>query len=110
MKNKYIPDRNDIIWIDFDPQAGKEIFKRRPALVLTSKTYNRFGLVILCPLTTQKKNYPFEIPIPDNDEQAVLADQIKSFDWRHRNAVFKGKAPASVGQQVIKKLGFLLAG
>ena len=77
MVTGYVPDAGDIIWIDFDPQAGREQSKRRPALVLTDSKYNRAsGLCVVCPLTSVRKGYPFEIPVViDKIEGAVLADQ-----------------------------------
>jgi len=85
----YIPDRGDIVWITLSPQAGHEQAGRRPALVLSHKAYNgKVGLALLCPITSQIKGYPFEVLIPDGlpVNGVVLSDQIKSLDWRARNA------------------------
>jgi len=110
MVTPYLPDTADIIWIDFDPQAGREQSKRRPALVLTESAYNRVsGLCIVCPLTSTRKGYPFEIPVTlDKVEGAVLADQIKSMDWRARAAEFHSKAPTELFRKVRNYVAVLL--
>lgn len=102
----YVPERGDIIWIDFQPQAGKESLKRRPALVLTPREYNRkTSLCVVCPLTSAVKGYPFEVPAP---EGVILSDQIKSLDWRARNAAFKEKASGYMIEETLTKLSALL--
>lgn len=107
---KYVPDRGDIVWVDFNPQAGHEQAGKRPALVLSPKIYNgQVGLMLACPITTQIKGYPFEVPIKGVDKPgAVLADQVKSLDWRARNAQKAGTAPAAVVKDVIAKTKALL--
>lgn len=94
MVKHYVPNVGDIAWIDFDPQVGREQGKRRPALVLTDEGYNRAsGLVVVCPLTSKRKPYPFALPVTVNKvEGAVLVDHIKSIDWGARNVVFHSKA------------------
>ncbi len=94
MVAKYVPRAGEIIWINFDPQAGREQAKRRPALVITDEAYNRAsGLVIVCAITSRRKGYPFELPVIVNKvDGAVLVDHIKSFDWAARNASFHSKA------------------
>src|SRR6266567_2177869 len=84
----YIPDRGDIVWLEFDPQLGHEQSGRRPAIVLSDKSYNQtVGLMLVCPITSKVKNYPFEVRIKtDSIDGVILADQIKSLDWRQRNA------------------------
>jgi mRNA interferase MazF len=105
----YVPNRGDIIWIDFDPQAGHEQAGHRPALVLSPAAYNaKVGLLIACPMTTQLKGYPFEVPIAGGAASAALADQVKSLDWRARGAIFKGRASADEVMQVRKKLRALV--
>src|SRR5215469_2895239 len=110
MVTVYVPEAGDIIWIDFDPQAGREHSKRRPALVLTDSRYNRAsGLCVVCPLTSTRKGYPFEIPVLiDNVDGAVLADQIKSLDWKARDADFHSKASADVFKKVRTYVAVLL--
>ena len=94
MVKQYVPNVGDIAWINFDPQVGREQGKRRPALVLTDEAYNRAsGLVVVCPLTSKRKPYPFALPVTINKvEGAVLVDHIKSIDWGARNIAFHSKA------------------
>jgi len=85
----HVPDRGDIVWVDFDPQAGHEEAGRRPALIVSPQSYNqKVGLVLLCPITNQRKGYPFEVPLPKGLKVAgvVLADQVKGIDWHARRA------------------------
>jgi mRNA interferase MazF len=106
----YIPQAGDIVWLDFDPQAGREQAKRRPALVVTEESYNRAsGLVIVCPLTSRRKPYPFALPASiDKVEGAVLVDHVKSLDWAVRKAAFHSKADAALLAKVRAYLGVLL--
>jgi mRNA interferase MazF len=110
MVARYVPGAGDIIWIDFDPQAGREQAKRRPALVVTEQSYNRAsGLVIVCPLTSRRKAYPFALPaVVDKTEGAVLVDHLKSMDWVARKASFHSKAPSALLAKVRAYLGVLL--
>ena len=108
----YIPNRGDIVWITFNPQAGHEQAGRRPALVLSPATYNgKVGLAILCTITSQVKSYPFEVLIPDGLKigGAILSDQVKSLDWRARQAEFVCKLPSSSLDEVLQKLGTLIS-
>ena len=86
----YIPKRGDIIWLEFDPQKGKEIQKTRPALTISPHSYNlKTGLGLFMPITSQIKGYPFEVLIDEDKIQgAILCDQIRSLDWRARKAQF----------------------
>ena len=89
MAKSFVPEAGDIVWLNFTPQAGHEQAGHRPALVLSPAAYNnKTGLMICCPLTTQIKNYPFEVVIDGNPVAAILADQVKSLDWRMRKAGF----------------------
>ncbi len=91
MARRYVPDAGDIVWLNFTPQAGHEQSGHRPALVLTPAAYNdKTSLMICCPLTSQIKNYPFEVRIAGEPASVVLADQLKSLDWRVRKAARKG--------------------
>lgn len=91
MARRYVPDAGDIVWLNFTPQAGHEQSGHRPALVLTPAAYNdKTSLMICCPLTSQIKNYPFEVRIAGEPASVVLADQLKSLDWRVREAARKG--------------------
>lgn len=88
---RYVPDAGDIVWLNFAPQVGHEQAGHRPAVVLTPAAYNdKTSLMICCPMTTQIKNYPFEVIILGTPPNVVLADQVKSLDWRVRKAVRKG--------------------
>ncbi len=110
-RRSYVPDRGDIVWLQFNPQAGHEQAGHRPALVLSPANYNRLsGLMLYCPMTSQKKGYPFEVVIVDAPDHAsvVLADQVKSLDWKVRKAVKKGAAPSDVIAETLSKLQALL--
>ena len=107
----YIPERGDAVWICLDPQAGHEQAGRRPALVLSPSAYNgRVGLALLCPITSQVKGYPFEVPLPAGLLVAgvVGADQVKSLDWRARKATRIDAIPEEVVTQVVSRLQTLL--
>lgn len=107
----YVPDRGDAVWINFNPQAGHEQAGRRPAIVLSPSSYNRkVGLAIFCPITSQIKGYPFEVVIPAGLKVtgAVLSDQVKNLDWKVRETELIVRLPASVTDEVLKKLKTLL--
>jgi mRNA interferase MazF len=107
----YCPNTGDVIWINFDPQVGTEQWGRRTALVLTPTNYNkRSHLCVLCPITTQVKGYPFEVPIPAGHKVtgAVLSDQVKSISWEMREAEFFCAIPPTVLQSVRAKIKALL--
>lgn len=100
-----------MVWLAFDPQSGHEQAGRRPAFVLSPASYNgRIGLALFCPLTSQIKGYPFEVPISPGlaVSGVVLSDQIKSLDWRARQAEFICKLPEDVAVKVLKLVGTLL--
>lgn len=112
MKRNYVPRRGDVIRLDFNPQAGHEQAGRRPALVLSPDEYNRkVGLVVVCPITSQAKDYPWEVLIADdpNVHGVVLADQIKNLDWRQRRAEFICSADSDLLDEVIEKAFALLS-
>ncbi len=99
----YVPERGQLVWLQFHPQAGVEQDGRRPALVISPLAYNRkVGLALFCPVTSRVKGYPFEVPLPpDGDVRGVvLADQIKSLDWRLRQAEMIGTVPREVMAEV----------
>ncbi len=107
----YTPDRGDAVWLDFHPQAGHEQAGRRPALVLSPQSYNeKAGLMLCCPITSQVKNYPFEVALPSGMgvTGVILADQLKSMDWRVRRALFIVAIPDPVVRDVLAKLKTLL--
>jgi mRNA interferase MazF len=103
MSEMYVPDRGDIVWLEFNPQAGHEQAGRRPALVLSPKIYNqKVGLALFCPITSKVKGYPFEVNLPEmvGVSGTVLSDQIKSLDWSVRNA----ERIASVSKEILEEV------
>jgi mRNA interferase MazF len=110
VKKNYIPERGDIVWLNFNPQSGHEQKGKRPALVISPKSYNdKTGLALFCPITGKIKGYPFEVEI-DNAKitGAVLADQIKSLDWKTRDIQFIKKETSAIIDEVIDKISALL--
>jgi mRNA interferase MazF len=108
---RYVPDRGDVVWLQFTPQAGHEQAGHRPALVLSPASYNRrSGLMLCCPITSRVKGYPFEVALGEGQELAgvILADQVKSFDWKARQASKKGRASSQVMTETLSKLQTLL--
>lgn len=111
VERTYVPDRGDIVWLTFMPQAGHEQSRRRPALVLSPRSYNiKTGLALFCPITSRVKGYPFEVSLPSTGavKGVILADQIKSLDWRARRTGFASQAPPRVVGEVLEKLTVLL--
>lgn len=109
MVSAYVPDAGDIVWLQFDPQAGHEQAGHRPALVLSPARYNKIrGMMICCPMTSKIKGYPFEVVVSDDPPSAILSDQIKSLDWRARKAAYKGKVPPMVLAETQAKIKVLL--
>lgn len=107
----YVPETGDLVWLDFDPQAGREQAGHRPAIVLSPGIYNeRTGLAIMCPITSQVKGYPFEVALPKGVgvSGVVLTDHLKSQDWRARRIRRVGKAPGQVLQEIRNRIGPLL--
>ena len=108
---EWAPDAGNLIWLDFDPQSGREQAGRRPALVLSPESYNRrSGLAIACPITSSLKGYPFEVPLPPDSsiKGAVLVDHLKSLDWRARKAERAGRVPPAILAEVLDRLAPLL--
>ena len=111
MPGGYVPDAGDIVWLQFNPQAGHEQAGHRPALVLSPVSYNRkAGLMVCCPITTQAKGYPFEVPITGESPSLVLADQVKRLDWRVRRARRMGRASDEVLAEVRELVTTLIGG
>ena len=107
----YVPERGDVVWITFNPQAGHEQAGRRPAVVLSPKAYNgKVGLALLCPITSQVKGYPFEVAIPDGFpvNGVILSDQVKNLDWRARNAEKACFLPKDVITKVLQRVKALI--
>ncbi|MBU1277027.1 MAG: endoribonuclease MazF [Proteobacteria bacterium] len=111
MSPDYLPDAGDLVWLEFDPQAGHEQAGRRPGLVLSPVAYNKpSGLMIVCPITNQAKGYPFEVSLPSGlkIQGVVLVDQVKNLDWKARNADKSDVVPRAVMDDVLAKLSALL--
>ena len=108
----YVPKRGDVVWITMNPQAGHEQAGRRPAVVLSPESYNdKAGLAIMCPVTSQIKGYPFEVSLPSGlpVSGVILSDQVKSLDWRARNAEMICTLPSKAISEILQKLGLLLS-
>ena len=105
-KKIYIPERNDIIWLDFEPKKGKEIGKYRPALVLTSNEYSRkTGLLICCPISTSVRGHQTEVHIGNLDQPSVVATSIiQTLSWKERKAKYIKKAPKNVMPEVLYRI------
>jgi mRNA interferase MazF len=104
-----VPDVGDVVWLEFDPQAGHKQFGHRPAMVLSPAGYNdKTGLMVCCPLTTRIKGYPFEVVLASQPGSAVLSDQVKNLDWRARRTSCKGKVTDLELRQVRGKLRALI--
>lgn len=111
MPRSYAPDRGDIVWLQFTPQAGHEQAGRRPAFVISPKAYNlKVGLALFCPITSRVKGYPFEVILPQGlpASGAILSDQIKSLDWRARDARRLCVAPEEIVEDVLAKISLLI--
>jgi mRNA interferase MazF len=105
----YVPEPGDVVWLHFDPQAGHEQAGHRPALVLSPTRYNALrGMLVCCPMTSKIKGYVFEVVVSQTPPSAVLADQVKSLDWRARGAVRKGAVSPQVLAEVRAKIKSLL--
>ena len=108
---EYVPAKGDIVWLSFAPQAGHEQTGRRPALTVSPEDYNeKTSLALFCPITSKVKGYPFEVLLPTTSSVSgvVLADQVKSLDWRARRARFEGQAPKPVVGEALEKISILL--
>lgn len=108
---QYVPDAGDLVWLDFNPQAGREQAGRRPAVVLSPASYNdKTGLAVVCPITSKVKRYPFEVELSANSKihGVILADHLRSVDWRARAAAKAGVAATAVLEQVRGRIAALL--
>ena len=110
-KASYVPDRGDVVWTDFDPQAGREQAGKRPALVLSPKSYNaKTNLAVMVPITSHVKGYPFEVVISTKAIKGVaLSDHLKNLDWKARGIRFADAVPSSVLDEVTANIAALLA-
>ena len=111
MPEPYIPSKGDVVWLEFSPQAGHEQAGYRPALCISPKEYNeKVGLAIFCPITSQKKGYPFEVQLPDSIDitGVILSDHVKNFDWKARKTKYICTLPTKLLNEVLGKLRTLL--
>ncbi|GBF81330.1 type II toxin-antitoxin system PemK/MazF family toxin [Aphanothece sacrum] len=103
----YIPQRQDFIWLNFDPQAGHEQMGKRPALVVSQDDFNcKMGFIFVCPISNTQRNNPFYVPIPEQTvvTGVIMADQMRSLDYRARQATFLGKCPHILFQDVLRRI------
>jgi mRNA interferase MazF len=102
----YVPERGDIVWLEFDFQTGREQRGRRPAFVVSHRSYNeRIGMALFCPVTSKTKGYPFEVPLEGKRiSGCVLSDQVKSLDWRKRHIEFIEKLQTAHLKEVIDRI------
>ena len=108
---KYVPEKGDIVWLDFEPQKGREIAKIRPAVVLSPSNYNaKSGLALFVPITSSIKNYPFEVTIEyDSIKGAILCDQIRSMDWKERKVTKIISLENKLLDEVLYKIKLILS-
>jgi mRNA interferase MazF len=102
-----VPERGDVVWLEFSPHAGREQAGHRPGLVISPTSYNgKIGLALVCPITSRVKGYPFEVVLPPGlkAEGAILCDHVKSVDWRARRANRLCSVPGSVMQDVTARI------
>ncbi len=107
----YVPERGDVVWIHLDPQAGREQAGHRPALVLSSKAFNRkLNVIFCCPITSRAKRFEFDIPLPEDLDVkgVILSHHMKSLDWRVRNARYMTHVPDYVVDDVLLMLDSIL--
>lgn len=108
----YVPDRGDIVYLNFSPHQGREQGYARPAIILSPALYNQMSsLALMCPITNQSKGLRFEVPLLDGMQTTgvVLSDQVKSFDWKARQVRFVEKAPTELIDEVLAKVETLLS-
>ncbi len=110
VEKTYVPHRGDIVWINLNPTKGHEQGGSRPALVISSQSYNeRVGMMLVCPITSQIKGYPFEVALKLRDvEGVVLVDQVRSIDWTCRPVSLGGRCDEETVEEVQHKLNVLI--
>lgn len=110
-KSQYVPDRGELVWVALNPIAGHEQAGRRPAMVMSPRSYNRkTGLCVLCPATRQAKGYAFEVTIanPDGTTSVVLADHLRNVDWKARNIQLIHRVSEAELSEVVARIEALL--
>lgn len=110
VNSKYIPERGDLVWLDFDPQIGHEQKGRRPAICISHKIYNqKIGLALFCPVTSHIKGYPFEIVLNGYSiNGCILTDQIKNLDWKQRNCTFIERITTEELDSIVNNIKLLI--
>ncbi len=110
VEGRYVPEKGDLVWLEFDPQAGHEQKGRRPAICVSEKLYNqKTNLALFCPVTSQIKGYPFEVVLKDHTVSGcILSDQIKNLDFVQRNCSFIEKSTSSELLKVVKNISLLM--
>ncbi len=110
VKSNYVPEKGDLVWLDFDPQAGHEQKGRRPAICVSQKKYNqKIGLALFCPITSHIKGYPFEIVLENHSiNGCILSDQVKNLDWTQRNCAFIEKAAEEEINSVVDNIKLMI--
>lgn len=108
----YIPERGDLVWVDFSPQRGHEQGGKRPAVVISRGIYNeRSGLTLICPVTSKNKEYPFEVLLRERKINGfVLSDQIRSIDWKTRRVRFISRIDPGTFKEISEKIASLIIG
>ena len=106
----YVPDRGDIVWLNFTPQAGHEQRGTRPAIIISPKIYNKkTNLALCCPITSNIKGYPFEVVVKGKKiDGVILTDHLKNLDWKAREIKFIEKASTLVLTECIDKISTLI--
>ncbi len=106
-----VPEKGDLVYLNFSPQAGSEQAGHRPAIVLSPELFNSWKFAIVCPITNQSKNYPFEVPIPRGlaISGVILTDQVRSIDWRVRGAVVKDHVPDIITTKCLQLINTFLS-
>jgi len=112
VKKYYVPERGDLVWVDFSPQRGHEQGGERPAVVISQRIYNeRSGLTLVCPVTSKDKGYPFEVTIQEGKINGfVLSDQVRSIDWKARRVRFISKMDLRTLKEISEKIVSLIMG
>jgi len=111
MSKHYTPARNDVVWLSLQSQSGHEQAGRRPAIVISPQIYNnKTGLALFCSITSKSKGYPFEVQLPESCsiQGIILSDQIKSLDWKARQAEYICTVSSEIIQDVINKFKTLI--
>lgn len=109
-RSLYVPGRGDIVWVDFNAHKGHEQAQKRPAVVLSPKSYNtKANLALVCPITSHIKGYPFEVMLnTDKISGVILSDQVRSMDWRARRVTFIGRLKPEILTEVSEHIIQLL--